>query len=53
MHEWFAFGRDHYEMRREQMKLVCARANMPLGILEKSFEDRVTHWKEMYLPKST
>jgi len=51
MHEWFAFGKDHYEKRREEMKEVCERANIPLSVLDISFEERVEHWKEKYLQR--
>jgi hypothetical protein len=51
MHEWFAFGKNHYEMRREQMKVVCERAKIPLSILNVSFDDRVEYWKEKYHPR--
>ncbi len=49
LHEWFAYGKDHYEMRREQMKVVCERAKLPLSVLDITFEERVAHWKEKYL----
>ena len=48
LHEWFAYGRDHYEMRREQMRTVCQMANLPLSELDFSFDDRVAHWRSKY-----
>lgn len=51
LHEWFAFGKDHYEMRREQMRRVCERANIPITVLDITFEDRVEHWREKYLQR--
>lgn len=50
LHEWFAFGKDHYEMRREQMQTVAQRAGifeLPYG-LGKDFEERVRDWKQKY-----
>lgn len=50
MHEWFAFGKDHYELRREQMKEVCHNVGLQnLSILDHTFEDRVDHWREKHL----
>lgn len=50
MHEWFAFGRDHYEKRRSEMKLVCEDAGiLHYPILDITFEDRVKKWKENYM----
>lgn len=49
LHEWFAFGRDHYEMRRAQMKEVCDRQSLPVRALDYTFDDRVAFWKEKYL----
>ena len=48
LHEWFAFGREHYEMRRAQMEEVCIRQNLPVRALAYTFDDRVTFWKEKY-----
>jgi hypothetical protein len=49
MHEWFAFGREHYDMRAAQMKEVCRRANLPVPAVEQTFDERVAHWKEKYV----
>jgi hypothetical protein len=49
MHEWFAYGRDHYEMRRQQMLEVCKRADLvPSPAVLKTFDERVEHWKSKY-----
>jgi len=48
LHEWFAYGRVHYTMRLEQMRKVCAAANLPLPILEIDFDERVAKWKAKY-----
>lgn len=49
LHEWFAFGKDHYNRRLDQMREVCKRTNLLIPILNVSFEDRVERWKEKYL----
>jgi hypothetical protein len=48
LNEWFAFGREHYEMRRMQMQKVCEKHAMPLPVLNVTFDERVAHWKEKY-----
>jgi len=48
LHEWFAFGKDHYNMRLEQMKEVCAKANLPQTPAFCSYEDRVERWHDHY-----
>lgn len=48
LHEWFAYGREHYNMRLEQMKLVCEQAEVPVDMLTITFDERVTFWKEKY-----
>jgi hypothetical protein len=35
-------------MRLEQMRKVCAAANLPLPILEIDFDERVAKWKAKY-----
>lgn len=52
MHEWFAFGREHYEMRREQMKLVSQYHDLPIAALNLSFDQRVSFWQEKYNAES-
>lgn len=50
LHEWFGHGHDVYELRRSQLKEVCSssRANLPLSILDISFDQRVEMWKKNY-----
>lgn len=48
MHEWFAYGRDHYELRRAQLKQVCGRHNLFIPVLDYTFDHRVGLWKEKY-----
>lgn len=49
LHEWFAFGREHYDLRLSQMIKVCERLNLKIPILDVSFDDRVEKWKQKYL----
>ncbi|APG76845.1 hypothetical protein 1 [Beihai picorna-like virus 5] len=54
LREWFLHGREIYENRREQMKVVAARgdiAHMCTG-LDETFDDRVRVWREKYTPLS-
>jgi len=48
LREWFAHGREVYEHRREQMKTISQRANLPVLDLELTFDDRVTMWQDKY-----
>jgi len=48
MHEWFAFGRDHYNMRAKQMKEVCVLANIPVPAVHITYDERVDNWKNKY-----
>lgn len=48
MFDWFAHGRQVYEERREQMKEVCALANLDSTAIHLSFDDRVENWKNRY-----
>lgn len=48
-HEWFAHGRTVYEDRVAKMREVCRRVNLPVPVLDMSFDDRVEYWKEKYL----
>jgi hypothetical protein len=50
LHEWFAFGREHYEMRREQMHQVCNDLNLPVHALNYTFDERVQKWLDCYAP---
>jgi len=48
MHEWFAHGRSVFEMRQQQMRTVCERADMKLNAVEITFDERAAHWLENY-----
>lgn len=49
LHEWFAHGREVYELRRHQMHEVCERSNLGrVEHLDKSFDDRVQAWIAKY-----
>lgn len=48
LHEWFAFGKDHYTKRLEQMKEVCEKANLPQTPAFCSYEERVQRWHDNY-----
>lgn len=52
LREWFLHGRDVYETRREQMKIVAAEGGIShmCSLLEDTFDDRVRVWKEKYAP---
>ena len=51
LREWFNHGREHYELRREQMIEVARRAEIThlCTQLDVSYEDAVLRWKEKYL----
>lgn len=50
LHEWFAFGRDHYEKRRKQLFKVFETVDIPpCPSLLLSFDDRVKSWKDTYI----
>jgi hypothetical protein len=48
MHEWFAHGREVYDMRLKQMEEVCKRVDLPAHDILIPFESRVEHWIEKY-----
>lgn len=50
LREWFAYGREHYEMRRAQMLEVAKRADISHGcvVLHEDFDKRLSIWKERY-----
>lgn len=48
MHEWFAHGREVYELRAAQMTQVCEMVSMPVKATRIPFDDRVDHWKCKY-----
>jgi len=50
MHEWFAYGRDHYSLRMEQMRRVCDELKVPVRNAFVPFEVRVEDWISKYQP---
>jgi hypothetical protein len=50
MHEWFAHGREVYELRLKQMEEVCRRVDLPAGDILLPYESRVEHWIQKYRP---
>ncbi|APG78028.1 hypothetical protein 1 [Beihai sesarmid crab virus 1] len=48
MHEWFAHGREVYELRQTQMKKVCEAVDLPIPAVMLSYDERAAHWKEKY-----
>jgi len=48
LHEWFAYGREHYEKRREQLKEVCQKVGIATTPAFKPFDERVVEWKDKY-----
>ncbi|AMK49153.1 polyprotein [Marine RNA virus PAL128] len=48
MHEWFAHGREKYELRRQQMLSVAARHDFKISALDATFDQRVDFWKQKY-----
>ena len=50
MREWFFHGREIFDKRLVQMKLVAEKANLPIPELEVTYDQRVEAWREKYLP---
>jgi hypothetical protein len=50
LREWFAHGREHYEMRREQMKQVAKQHGITGGcaMLNCSYDDCLEMYRERY-----
>jgi hypothetical protein len=50
LREWFPYGRDHYEYRREQMKEVANRADISHGctVLHEAYDQQLQKWKQKY-----
>jgi len=48
LHEWFAYGKEHYEMRREQLTRIANAAGLCPTKAFVPFEDRVAKWHEKY-----
>jgi len=51
LREWFFHGREVFESRREQMKEIARRANLPCRTLDDDFDTRVDQWKQKYVPQ--
>jgi len=51
LREWFFHGREVFEKRREQMKVVADRAHLFCRTLDEDFDDRVEQWKHKYVPQ--
>ena len=50
LREWFFHGREVFEMRREQMKEIARRADLPCRTLDDDYDSRVAEWKQKYVP---
>ena len=50
LREWFFHGREVFEMRREQMKEIARRADLPCRTLDDDYDFRVAEWKQKYVP---
>lgn len=48
LHEWFAYGREHYTMRLEQMKEVAKKCDLPLTPAFCPYDERVDKWHMNY-----
>jgi hypothetical protein len=49
LREWFAYGREIYEKRRQQMKIVAARHGISkLRMLDVTYDQHVAFYKERY-----
>jgi hypothetical protein len=48
LREWFAHGREVYEMRRAQMHEVATRANLICREIDIDYDTRMNMWKENY-----
>lgn len=48
MHEWFAHGREVYELRATQMKKVCEETQLPVPAVYATYDERVQRWLEKY-----
>lgn len=53
LHDWFYYGRETFELRLEQMKLVATRAGIShlCHGLDRSFDQRVQNWLQKYRPE--
>lgn len=48
LHEWFAYGRDHYEMRRTQLTEIMDRVGIAPSPAFCPYDDRVQKWHETF-----
>lgn len=50
LREWFAYGREHYELRRKQMRAVAKQHGIEGGctMLNRDFDECVTMYKQRY-----
>lgn len=50
LREWFNYGRDHYELRREQMRRVAETHNLTPGcqMLKMSYDDCLDNFRRRY-----
>jgi hypothetical protein len=53
LHDWFYYGRDHFEYRLNQMKDVAARAGVThlCHGFGRSYDERVQEWLQKYRPQ--
>jgi hypothetical protein len=49
--EWFAYGREHYDMRTEQMRRVCVAASIRAEGAYITFDQRVEKWLAEHRPE--
>jgi len=53
LHEWFAYGREHYEERRHQLIQSCTEVGLAdYSTLQVTFDDRVDLWLKAYVPEA-
>jgi hypothetical protein len=51
LREWFFHGREKFEERRQQMKEIARRADLPCRTLDDDYDTRVADWKKKYVPQ--
>jgi hypothetical protein len=53
LREWFAHGRETYELRRQQLRKVAEESDLTGACreLDITYDDRITAFKEKYLSK--
>jgi hypothetical protein len=50
LREWFAHGEEIYEFRRSQMRAIAERAGLVCHETEVPYSERMTAWKDKYIP---